>query len=180
MGARNPATRRASAGASAPDEGRAPSQLGRQHPGSRAVRRESARAEGRQERAGGRGRAGPAGERGAPSTPSRRRPRLPTFQVTAGGRREPLLGFAAHQLQADLQHGRAPAASGSTPPLAQRLAQARLPRTPRGPGGPASPPPRRPARPPMAAAASPTPLRTRQLTKGPSPAARPAPPPAPP
>lgn len=38
-----------------------------------------------------------------------------TFQVAAGGRREPLLRFAAHQLQANLQHFRVPAASGLAP-----------------------------------------------------------------
>lgn len=103
-----------------------------------------------------------------------------TFQVAAGGRRQPLLRFAAHQLQADLQHFRVPAAWGTAPPLLRRAAQARLaPQAPRalpGPRGPAMRPPRRPARPPRAAAASPPRLRTRLLTKGPEPRpARPAP-----
>lgn len=53
-----------------------------------------------------------------------------TFQVAAGGRGEPLLGFAAHQLQADLQHGPTAATKAlfvAPPPRAPSPARPRSP-----------------------------------------------------
>lgn len=138
------------------------------------------RGEGEGERGGeGRGRAGGKAQE------ARRRPPRPlgpwaglTFQVAAGGRGEPLLGLAAHQLQADLQHFRVPAPRGPAPLLSRggsgsgsagRSGSVRRPGPPRPRHGP-----HRPPRPPQAAAGS-LPLRT-PLTKGPGPAreARPA------
>lgn len=118
-------------------------------------------------------RPGKARRRPAAPRPPPPRPGL-TFQVAAGGRGEPLLGLAAHQLQADLQHLRVRSREGRRPLPLRGAAQVRLvplaPCAPPGPRGPAMRPPRRPARPPVAAAGSRSPRRTRLLTKGPSPA----------
>lgn len=99
-------------------------------------------------RAGGRGLGRPGAGHAAAKPQARRRPPL-TFQVTAGGRREPLLGFAAHQLQADFQHFRVPAASGPAPSAGSaarlRPGSRGWPRAPSR--APAAPPCRRPAAP---------------------------------
>lgn len=113
---------------------------------------------------GGRKRKGEEGarrrERPRKAKPAAPRPPRPTpgtgpaltFQVTARGRREPLLGFTAHQLQADLQHFRVPDPRGPAPPdlLRRALGSPRPAGSARPPGPPrprhaASPPPRAPA-----------------------------------
>lgn len=117
----------------------------------------------------GRGRAGPSWWVPAP------RPGF-TFQIAAGGRREPLLGFAAHQLQADLQHG--PAATAKAPP--PRAPSPARPRSPRSQPGP-HPGPRPASRlPPRPVTKGPAPRPVRPLTPSrprngstPSPAASP-------
>lgn len=125
------------------------------------------RRRGGRERARARARAPPGKARPeAPRPPRPARSRLPalTFQVTTGGGREPLLGFAAHQLQADLQHFRVPAAWGPAPPGSLRRAlRSGAPRWPRAPSRAPAAPPRRLA---AALRASPWPRPRLRLRSG--------------
>lgn len=148
--------------------------------------RERAKEEGRGERgrgraprerarAAGRGLGRQAGQAADTRPSSARSPEL-TFQVAAGGGREPLLGFAAHQLQADLQHLGAPEASGSPRPGLPSAAGSGPARPARRPGPP------RPGHAACPAAPRPRPLPVSApdapVNKGaPSPAPRGPPPP---